>query len=157
MQRTAVFKWIGAIVLDLGRDGLPPLAYQLLAPLSRELVRTDESDSGKELCQLAKEVSDLIKKKLGTEAYMRHLSRLQINLAARRADRKKLRVQEVSSGFEGWKGHRLHLRIVLLHLYEPLDLFRFREGIVVSAGHMHIFVTLLGTPDMSWRNYCMVF
>jgi hypothetical protein len=96
LQRKAVFKWIGAIVLDLGRDGLPPLAHQLLAPLSRELVRTDESDSGKELCQLAKEVSDLIKKKLGMEAYTRLLSRLQINLAARRADRKKLRAQEVS-------------------------------------------------------------
>ncbi|PNF32118.1 hypothetical protein B7P43_G02845 [Cryptotermes secundus] len=94
-MRTAVFKWIGAIVLDLGRDGLSPLADQLLAPLVRELVRTDESDSGKELCQLAKEVSDLIKKKLGMEVYMQHLSRLQINLAARRADRKKLRAQEV--------------------------------------------------------------
>jgi hypothetical protein len=72
------------------------VAYQLLAPLSRELVRTDESDSGKQLCQLAKQVSDLIKKKLGMEVYMRHISRLQISLATRRADRKKLRTQQVS-------------------------------------------------------------
>jgi hypothetical protein len=72
------------------------VAYQLLAPLSRELVRTDESDSGKQLCQLAKQVSDLIKKKLGMEVYMRHMSRLQIGLATRRADRKKHRAQQVS-------------------------------------------------------------
>jgi U3 small nucleolar RNA-associated protein 20 len=96
MQRTAVFKWIGAIILDLGREGLPPLAYQLLAPLARELVSTDESDSGKQLHQLASQVSELVKKKLGMEVYTRHLSRLQINLATRRADRKKLRAQEVS-------------------------------------------------------------
>jgi hypothetical protein len=96
MQRTAVFKWTGAIVLDLGREGLPPVAYQLLAPLARELVSTDESDSAKQLHQLASQVSDLIKKKLGMEVYTRHLSHLQINLATRRADRKKLRAQEVS-------------------------------------------------------------
>jgi hypothetical protein len=72
------------------------VAYQLLAPLSRELARPDESESGKQLCQLAKQVSDLIKKKLGIEVYMRHISRLQANLAIRRADRKKLRAQEVS-------------------------------------------------------------
>jgi hypothetical protein len=105
--------WTGAIVKDLGRDELLPLAYQLLAPLSRELVGTDESDSGKELCQLAKEVSALIKKKLGMEVYVQHLSRLQINLAARRADRKKLRAQEVSSSFAGWKGLWFHPRIIL--------------------------------------------
>lgn len=96
MQRTAVFKWIGAIVLDLGREGLPPLAYQLLAPLARELVSSDESGTEKQLHQLAKQVSDLIKKKLGMEVYTRLLSRLQIKLATRRADRKKLRAQEVS-------------------------------------------------------------
>lgn len=114
-----MFKWIGAIVLDLGRDGLSPLAYQLLAPLVRELVRTNESDSGKELCQLAKEVSDLIKKKLGMEVYMQHLSRLQMNLAARRADRKKLRAQEVSLDFVGWKGLWFHLRGILLCFISP--------------------------------------
>jgi hypothetical protein len=47
----------------LGREGLRPVAYQLVAPLSRELVRSDESNSGKQLCQLAKQVSDLIKKR----------------------------------------------------------------------------------------------
>jgi hypothetical protein len=146
LQRTAVFKWIGAIVLDLGRDGLPPLAYQLLAPLARELVRTDESDSGKELCQLAKQVSDLIKKKLGMEVYMRHLSRLQINLSARRADRKKLRAQEVSLGFVRWKGLRFHQRFFLTCLSSPL----------IFSGLMQKSVPLLDTPDMSWCN-CMMF
>ena len=72
------------------------MAYQLLAPLSREFVRSDESDSGKQLCQLAKQVSDLIKNKLGMEVYMQHISRLQIGLATRRADRKKRQAQEVS-------------------------------------------------------------
>jgi len=59
---TAVCQWIGAIALDLGCDGLPPMAHQLLALLSHELARSDESDSGKQLCQLAKQVSDLIKR-----------------------------------------------------------------------------------------------
>jgi hypothetical protein len=80
----------------LGHEGLPPVAYQLLAPLARELVSTDESDSGKQLHQLANQVSELIKRKLGMEVYTRYLSRLQINLATKRAGRKKLRAQEVS-------------------------------------------------------------
>jgi U3 small nucleolar RNA-associated protein 20 len=96
IQRTAVFQWIGAIALDLGCDELPLVAYQLLAPLSRELVRSDASDSGKQLCQLAKQVSDSIKKKLGMELYMQHITRLQIGLATRRADRKKHQAQQVS-------------------------------------------------------------
>ncbi|PSN56059.1 hypothetical protein C0J52_11812, partial [Blattella germanica] len=78
--RTAVFKWIGAMVVDLGREGLPPVAYQLLSPLARELNSNNESDSGKQLSQLARQVASLIKKKIGMETYTRHLSRLQTNL-----------------------------------------------------------------------------
>jgi hypothetical protein len=73
------------------------VAYQLLAPLSRELVRSDTSESGKQLCQLAKQVSDSIKKKLGMELYMQHITRLQIGLATRRADHKKRQAQQVST------------------------------------------------------------
>ncbi|KAJ9589485.1 hypothetical protein L9F63_017302 [Diploptera punctata] len=91
VMRMAVFKWIGAMVVDLGRQGLPTLAYQLLAPIARELINDNKS----ELFQLAKQVSDVIKKKLGMEAYTRHLSQLQNNLAARRADRKKRKAIEV--------------------------------------------------------------
>ena len=82
--------------MDLGREGLPTLAYQLLAPIARELISTIDTDTGKDLSQLAKQVSDLIKKKLGMEVYTRHLSQLQNNLSARRAERKKRKAIEVS-------------------------------------------------------------
>ncbi|XP_047005132.1 small subunit processome component 20 homolog [Schistocerca americana] len=88
----AVFKWIGAVAVDLGKEKLPLYLHHLLPPLVRVLTSSDDSNS--ELRRLAKEVADIIKKKVGTDEYTHHFTKLQMSLTARRADRKKIRAQE---------------------------------------------------------------
>lgn len=88
----AVFKWIGAVAVDLGKESLPLYLHHLLPPLVRVLTSSDDSHT--ELRRLAKEVADIIKKKVGADEYTHHFTKLQFSLAARRADRKKIRAQE---------------------------------------------------------------
>lgn len=61
------------------------------APLVREMTTTEESNAP--LRQLAKEVANIIKKKVGHEEYVKTVSQIQMQLNVKRAERKRERKQ----------------------------------------------------------------
>ncbi|KRT84681.1 HEAT domain-containing protein [Oryctes borbonicus] len=89
--RTEVFKWIAGIVTALDLNNLQPILHHLLAPLVREMVTTDESET--DLRRLSKDVANLIKKKIGMEKYTDNISKLEQQLSIKRAERKRSRNQ----------------------------------------------------------------
>ncbi|XP_031356227.1 small subunit processome component 20 homolog [Photinus pyralis] len=88
--RTAVFKWIAAVVSVLEDDAVSSVAHHLLAPLAREM-RTADTDAA--LKQLAKEVSTMLKNKLGIETYTSILAAIEQSADVRKAERKRERAQ----------------------------------------------------------------
>lgn len=89
--RTEVFKFIAGVATALDVEKLYPVLHHLLAPLVREMITIDESNAP--LRQLAKEVSNIIKKKIGMENYTNTLSKLQETISFKRAERKRARTQ----------------------------------------------------------------
>lgn len=89
--RTEVFKWIAGVAVALDMEKLSPVLHHLLGPLVREMITTEEKNAP--LRQLAKEVSNIIKKKIGIEQYTQLLSKLQETLSVKRAERKRARTQ----------------------------------------------------------------
>lgn len=89
--RTAVFKWIAGVAIALDVEKMSPVLHHLLGPLARELITTEETHAP--LRQLAKEVSNIIKKKIGMEKYTITLSKLQETISIKRAERKRARTQ----------------------------------------------------------------
>lgn len=89
--RTEVFKWIAGVVTTIPIENLSPVLHHLLAPLVREMATTE--DSIVELRRLAKEVGGIIRKKIGSEEYITLVSKLQVQLNVKRAERKRERMQ----------------------------------------------------------------
>lgn len=89
--RMEVFKWIAGVVTALDAETFRPVIPQLLAPLVREMVTTEEKNAP--LRQLAKEVANHLKKKIGMDEYTETLQKLQQNLNVKRAERKRVRSQ----------------------------------------------------------------
>nr|CAI5867718.1 unnamed protein product [Callosobruchus analis] len=89
--RTEVFKWIAGVVMALHIEKIRPVLLHLMAPLVRELITTDEKNAP--LRQVAKEVTNMLKKKIGIEEYTDLLSKLQQNLSIKRTERKRARTQ----------------------------------------------------------------
>ncbi|CAG2053155.1 unnamed protein product [Timema podura] len=92
-RRTAVFKWLGAVAVTLPKSQLSALLPHLMTSLVREMMVVEPS--GDELRRLAKDVGDVMRRRVGTEEYTRQLARLQAQLEARRTGRKSKRAQEV--------------------------------------------------------------
>lgn len=93
IQRTAVFKWIAGVVATVPVENLNPVLFSMMSPLVREITTTEESNAP--LRHLAKDVATMIKKSLGSDAYTALLSKVQQKLDTKRAEKKKLRTQEV--------------------------------------------------------------
>nr|CAD7268841.1 unnamed protein product [Timema shepardi] len=91
-QRTAVFKWLGAVAVTLPKSQLSALLPHLMTSLVREMMVVEPS--GDELRRLAKDVGDVMRRRVGAEEYTRQLARLQAQLEARRTGRKSKRAQE---------------------------------------------------------------
>ncbi|XP_050316163.1 small subunit processome component 20 homolog [Anthonomus grandis grandis] len=89
--RTEVFKWIAGVITAIDLNNLKPVMNHLLAPLVREMITTEEKNAP--LRQMAKEVANILKKKLGMEEYTRILQSLQQSLTVKRAERKRGRSQ----------------------------------------------------------------
>lgn len=89
--RTEVFKWIGGVGTVLELDNIKAVLHHLLAPLVREMVTTEESNAP--LRQLAKEVANILKKRVGLDLYSFTLSKVQQQLSVRRAERKRTKRQ----------------------------------------------------------------
>lgn len=65
-----------------------------MSPLVREMTTTEETNV--ELRRLAKEVATMIKKSIGNEEYVKLLNRVQQKLDVKKAERKRVRAQQVS-------------------------------------------------------------
>lgn len=72
---------------------LNPVLFNIMTPIVREISAAGEINPS--LRRLAKEAAKMIKKSLGNEEYTMLLSRVQQNLDIKKAERKKLRTQQV--------------------------------------------------------------
>uniref|UniRef100_A0A4W4DWA7 UTP20 small subunit processome component n=1 Tax=Electrophorus electricus TaxID=8005 RepID=A0A4W4DWA7_ELEEL len=90
LKRTCVFKFLGAIAVDLGKECLAPYLTTIIAPLYRELDST-YADQDPTLKNLAQELIELLKKLVGLEKFSLAFAAVQKQATQRRASRKKLR------------------------------------------------------------------
>lgn len=72
---------------------LKPILFQLMSPLVREMLTTEESSEA--LRQLSHEVGKLIKKRVGDELYNSLLVKVQQKIEIKKAERKKNQKQLV--------------------------------------------------------------
>lgn len=92
-QRTAFFKWVAGAVATIPMEYLSPLLFNIMSPIVREMSNMGENNTA--LRRLAKEAAVMIKKRLGSEEYARLLSRIQQKLDIKKAERRKMRTQQV--------------------------------------------------------------
>lgn len=93
LKRTCVFKFLGAIAVDLGKDRLGPYLTTIIAPLYRELDST-YADQDPTLKNLAQELIELLKKLVGLERFSLAFAAVQKEAAQRRASRKKAKAMQ---------------------------------------------------------------
>lgn len=93
-QRTAAFKFIAGVVTTIPMEYLNAILFSIMSPLVREIAITEETNV--ELRRLAKEVLVMIKKSIGNEEYVKLLNRVQQKLDIKRAERRKVRAQQVN-------------------------------------------------------------
>ncbi|KAI7792184.1 putative small subunit processome component 20-like protein [Triplophysa rosa] len=93
LKRTCVFKFLGAIAVDLGKDRLRPYLTTIIAPLYRELDST-YADQDPTLKNLAQELIELLKKLVGLERFSLAFAAVQKEATRRRASRKKQKAMQ---------------------------------------------------------------
>lgn len=93
LKRTCVFKFLGAIGMDLGKERLGPYLTTIVTPLYRELDST-YADQDPTLKNLAQELIELLKKQVGLERFSLAFSAVQREFSQRRAARKRHRAQQ---------------------------------------------------------------
>ncbi|KAM8908719.1 small subunit processome component 20 homolog isoform 2-T2 [Spinachia spinachia] len=93
LKRTCVFKFIGAMAMDLGKDRLGPYLTTLITPLYRELDST-YADQDPTLKNLAQELIELLKKHVGLEKFSLAFSAVQKEFSQRRVARKRHRAMQ---------------------------------------------------------------
>nr|XP_057934713.1 small subunit processome component 20 homolog [Doryrhamphus excisus] len=90
LKRTCVFKFLGAISMDLGKERIGPYLTTIIPPLYRELDST-YADQDPTLKNLAQELIELLKKQVGLEKFSLAFSAVQKQFSLRRAARKRHR------------------------------------------------------------------
>ncbi|KAF7667571.1 hypothetical protein LDENG_00057170 [Lucifuga dentata] len=93
LKRSCVFKFLGAIGMDLGKDRLGPYLNTIITPLYRELDST-YADQDPTLKNLAQELIELLKKQVGLERFSLAFSAVQKEFSLRRAARKRHRAMQ---------------------------------------------------------------
>ncbi|XP_077566014.1 small subunit processome component 20 homolog [Stigmatopora nigra] len=93
LKRTCVFKFLGAMAMDLGKERLGPFLTTIIVPLYRELDST-YADQDPTLKKLAQELIDLMKKQVGLEPFSLAFSAVQKQFTTRRAARKRQRATQ---------------------------------------------------------------
>ncbi|XP_044533441.1 small subunit processome component 20 homolog [Gracilinanus agilis] len=88
LKRTCVFKFLGALAIDLGPDKVRPFLPMILAPLFRELNST-YSEQDPSLKNLSQEILELLKKMVGLEAFSLAFASVQKRAREKRALRIK--------------------------------------------------------------------
>uniref|UniRef100_A0A8C0YXR7 UTP20 small subunit processome component n=1 Tax=Canis lupus familiaris TaxID=9615 RepID=A0A8C0YXR7_CANLF len=93
LKRTCIFKFLGALAMDLGADKVKPYLPVILAPLFRELNST-YSDQDPLLKNLSQEIIELLKKLVGLESFSLAFASVQKQANEKRALRKKRKALE---------------------------------------------------------------
>ncbi|XP_035476215.2 small subunit processome component 20 homolog [Scophthalmus maximus] len=93
LKRTCVFKFLGAIAMDLGKERLGAYLTTIITPLYRELDST-YADQNPTLKNLAQELIELLKKQVGLEKFSLAFSAVQKEFSQRRAARKRHRAMQ---------------------------------------------------------------
>ncbi|NXL92133.1 UTP20 protein, partial [Alectura lathami] len=90
LKRSCIFKFLGAIAVDLGKERIKPYLPTVLTPLYRELNST-YAEQDPTLKNLSQEIIELLKKLVGLEAFSLAFSSVQKQANQKRAMRKKQR------------------------------------------------------------------
>uniref|UniRef100_A0A8C5PLM5 UTP20 small subunit processome component n=1 Tax=Leptobrachium leishanense TaxID=445787 RepID=A0A8C5PLM5_9ANUR len=90
LKRTCVFKFLGALAVDLGNERVKPFLPTIIAPLFRELNST-YADQDPTLKNLSQEIIDLLKNSVGLEHFSLAFSSVQREANQKRVMRKKQR------------------------------------------------------------------
>ncbi|KAH0616783.1 hypothetical protein JD844_028173, partial [Phrynosoma platyrhinos] len=90
LKRTCIFKFLGAIAVDLGKDRVKPYLPTIIGPLYRELSST-YAEQDPTLKNLAQEIIELLKKLVGLETFSIAFASVQKQASQKRAIRKKQR------------------------------------------------------------------
>uniref|UniRef100_A0A663MTT8 UTP20 small subunit processome component n=1 Tax=Athene cunicularia TaxID=194338 RepID=A0A663MTT8_ATHCN len=90
LKRSCIFKFLGAISVDLGKDRIKPYLPTILTPLFREMNST-YAEQDPTLKNLSQEIIELLKKLVGLEAFSLAFSSVQKQAHQKRAMRKKQR------------------------------------------------------------------
>uniref|UniRef100_A0A8B9WA81 UTP20 small subunit processome component n=1 Tax=Bos mutus grunniens TaxID=30521 RepID=A0A8B9WA81_BOSMU len=93
LKRTCIFKFLGAIAMDLGIDKVKPYLPVIIAPLFRELNST-YSEQDPSLKNLSQEIIELLKKLVGLESFSLAFASVQKQATEKRALRKKRKALE---------------------------------------------------------------
>ncbi|XP_075867628.1 small subunit processome component 20 homolog [Nelusetta ayraudi] len=93
LKRTCVFKFLGAMAMDLGKERLGPYLTTVISPLYRELDST-YADQDPTLKNLAQELIELLKKQVGLQKFSLAFSAVQREFSQRRAARKRHRAMQ---------------------------------------------------------------
>ncbi|XP_041833171.1 small subunit processome component 20 homolog [Melanotaenia boesemani] len=93
LKRTCVFKFLGAMAMDLGKERLGPYLTTIITPLYRELDST-YADQDPTLKNLAQELIELLKKQVGLERFSMAFSAVQKEFTQRRVARKRHRAMQ---------------------------------------------------------------
>lgn len=93
LKRTCIFKFLGAVAMDLGTDKVKPYLPMIIAPLFRELNST-YSEQDPLLKNLSQEIIELLKKLVGLESFSLAFASVQKQANEKRALRKKRKALE---------------------------------------------------------------
>ncbi|XP_041072044.1 small subunit processome component 20 homolog isoform X2 [Carcharodon carcharias] len=88
LKRTCVFKFLGAIAVNLGVDGVKPYLSTIIAPLYRELNST-YAEQDPTLRNLSQEIIELLKRLVGLETFSMGFAAVQKQASQKRALRKR--------------------------------------------------------------------
>ncbi|XP_061495457.1 small subunit processome component 20 homolog isoform X2 [Rhineura floridana] len=94
LKRTCIFKFLGAIAIDLGKDRVKAYLPTIIAPLYRELGST-YAEQDPTLKNLSQEIIELLKKLVGLETFSVAFASVQKQAGQKRATRKKQRALQV--------------------------------------------------------------
>ncbi|KAL0611001.1 Small subunit processome component 20-like protein [Plecturocebus cupreus] len=93
LKRTCIFKFLGAIAMNLGIDKVKPYLPVIITPLFRELNST-YSEQDPLLKNLSQEIIELLKKLVGLESFSLAFASVQKQANEKRALRKKRKALE---------------------------------------------------------------
>ncbi|XP_048404834.1 small subunit processome component 20 homolog [Stegostoma tigrinum] len=88
LKRTCVFKFLGAIAVNLGTEGVKPYLPIIIAPLYRELNST-YAEQDPTLRILSQEIIEVLKKLVGLETFSLGFAAVQKQASQKKASRKR--------------------------------------------------------------------